>query len=513
MRNAIAIAAAAFAAAASAAPIDIGSMLQVMWDDAVVDTNATTAARRLHAPVYAGVAMTHGEPWEGDATSWHNIVRDRDAKGTLYRMYYTGWSCINDYLKPEKRADPLNLQICYAESRDGLTWTKPNLGLCAFKGSKRNNIILDNSMFHEEWAGNLSVFKDENPACPPAERYKGITGREKNLNCFVSADGIHFKYGWHLIPRDGRRVMFDTQCNALWDARTKTYHLYLRGHRKVPADQRGKIFIDGEVRQVLHATSRDFRTWTPVTPLDYESPEGEVEDYPMYTNCVFPYPRNPDILVGLPTRYNDRGWWSDNYNYLPDKEDRLARKKKEQRLALAITDCLFMCSRDGQDFFRYDEAFMRPGPERTTGWVYGSCYPARCMIETPSAIGAADEYSIYVATGQWIDRPAILERYVIRQDGFASRHAAYRHQKVVTKELVFSGKEMLVNFATSARGMMRIFLHAKGLKEPLATCWMFGDQVDRPASFPKGQLAKWAGKPVTLEFVMSDADLYSFRFR
>jgi hypothetical protein len=42
---------------------------------------------------------------------------------------------------------------------------------------------------------------------------------------------------------------------------------------------------------------------------------------------------------------------------------------------------------------------------------------------------------------------------------------------------------------------------------------MFGDRVDSPVTFPKGKLAAFAGKPVRLEFVMSDADLYSFRFK
>jgi hypothetical protein len=30
---------------------------------------------------------------------------------------------------------------CYAESRDGITWTKPKLGLFEFEGSMENNII------------------------------------------------------------------------------------------------------------------------------------------------------------------------------------------------------------------------------------------------------------------------------------------------------------------------------------------------------------------------------------
>ncbi len=40
---------------------------------------------------------------------------------------------------------------------------------------------------------------------------------------------------------------------------------------------------------------------------------------------------------------------------------------------------------------------------------------------------------------------------------------------------------------------------------------LFGDKVDRPVDFA-GNVADFAGKPVVVEFEMSDADLYSFRF-
>jgi hypothetical protein len=95
-----------------------------------------------------------------------------------------------------------------------------------------------------------------------------------------------------------------------------------------------------------------------------------------------------------------------------------------------------------------------------------------------------------------------------------SRHATFKDQKVVTKDLVFSGNEMLINFSSSARGRIAVYLYHAGQTKPsLVSCWMFGDRVDSPVTFPKGKLAAFAGKPVRLEFVMSDADLYSFRFK
>jgi hypothetical protein len=31
--------------------------------------------------------------------------------------------------------------VCYAESRDGIAWTKPDLGLVEFEGAKSNNLV------------------------------------------------------------------------------------------------------------------------------------------------------------------------------------------------------------------------------------------------------------------------------------------------------------------------------------------------------------------------------------
>ena len=101
----------------------------------------------------------------------------------------------------------------------------------------------------------------------------------------------------------------------------------------------------------------------------------------------------------------------------------------------------------------------------------------------------------------------------LRQDWFVSRRATYAGQEVVTKPLVFTGGEMLVNFSTSARGRMSVTIRdEKG--RSIRSIEMFGDKVDRPVDFAgRGKVADFVGRPVTVTFEMSDADLYSFRFR
>ena len=507
------------AVASSAAPIDVGNRLQVMWDDYIVDVERTTATRLLHHPVYAGTAMTWDKPWEGDGSEFPNVVFDTDKDGKrLYRMYYVGWNWSRDVLESPKIPDAssYNIYTCYAESRDGINWMRPELGAVEFEGSKKNNILA--SFETPTWKYNFFVFKDGNPACPPEERYKAVAsgkGSGGHLCVLTSADGLHFKPGWKIVKLSPRTVMDDTSLASFWFPKTREYHVYLRGNRLLKKEERGKMFVDQEIRQVRHAVFKDLHRVEESRVIDCVTPDGEAsEEYPMYTPCAFPYYRNTDIIVGFPTRYNQRGKWDANYDLLPDVEHRKMRCKKESRMGLAVTDGLFAVSRDGQKFVRYDEAFMRPGPQRPSSWVYGDCYPGAFVIPTPAADGSGEELSIYKPLGHMTGKPAKLERFTIRIDGFVSRHATFKEQKVVTKDFVFSGDEMIMNFSTSARGRIAAYLYqAETQKLLLSTTWMFGDRVDSPATFPKGKLSALAGKTVRLEFVMSDADLYSFRFR
>ena len=513
------------------APIDVGRHLQVMWDDHVVDAAKTTASRIVHQPEHAGVAITHDRPWEGDGCDYHCIVPDRDAKGDFLRMYYNGCAIGCGWKDVRRQFAADGVRICYAESRDGgITWTKPSLGLIDFRGSKDNNIILDRNSFNSGW-DNFMVFKDENPACPPDERYKGIGSYELAFNadgsapmpseagkpvvvehggkkwdrglwCFLSADGIHFRRGW-LLTRAGA---FDTLNVGIWDKGRGVYHLYVRGYHNVKAERNNDL----SMRDVRHCTSKDFKTWTKPEFLDFG--EGS-EDYALYTNAIEPYFRDPSIFVGFPSRYVERPAWTPVYDRLPEPEKRKWRMEHgHKRYGLTLTDCIFIFSRDGQRFHRTDEAFMRPGPECSGNWVYGDCYPARTLVSTKSPFGGDDELSLYTFDRHWTGLASRLHRWRLRQDGFVSRRATYAGQKVVTKPLVFAGKELLVNFSTSARGRMFVTIRDEAGRS-IKSLELFGDKVDRVVDFADGgKVADFAGRPVTLEFEMSDADIYSFRF-
>ena len=497
------------AVAVWAAPaVDICSRLEVLWDDCLVDTNLTTAVRRIHQPEYVGEGLVFDRPWEGDGCGYHVIVPDRDAKGDFLRLYYRGWSI--GMATPENTAIPKSEPcICYAESHDGgRTWTRPNLGLHAFNGSTENNIMLGPKEFGFVW-DNIFFFKDANPACPADERYKAIAGRlEKDedfgLWCFLSADGIHWRKGW-LVTKDGE---FDSHNVAFWDPVTRRYHCYYRNHHFIePHDRHDNV----HARDVRHMTSSDFRTWSKSERLSYGA---GVTDYALYTNCVMPYPRAPHLYVGFPTRYVMRKKeWTDTYDKLPGVENRRFRSKKDIRYGIAITDCAFMVTRDGVNFCREEDAFMDPGPENAFNWVYGDAYPYYGLLTAPGRRPGSDrELMILCSDGYWSGRPQTMLRYALRMDGFVSRHAPDAGARLVTKPFVFDGTALQINFRTSAYGQVFVTLRTADGAKAIHSHEIFGNKIDRVVGFMDGRVADFAGRPVVLEFDMHDADIYAFQF-
>jgi hypothetical protein len=470
--------------------INIGSRRELFWDEYLIDTAATTAKLRLHHPEAREVVINHDEPWEGDGCDFHCILRDDN----LYRMYYLGWEMLTQHKESE---DSRQIVVCYAESTDGIKWVKPKLGICDFRGSRANNIILDHNT---NIFDNFSAFKDTNPECPKDELYKGVglDVKDKYLWCFTSADGIHFKKAWRMTNQG----KFDTLNIALWNNHDNQYICYVRDFHDVPGDN-----LNAGIRDIRWMVSKDFKKWTEPELLDF----GRADDYPLYTNVVQPYYRADHIFVGFPSRYVEKKEWTANFEQLAGAERRQERMKSAKRYGLAVTDCVFMSSRDGKKWKRWDEAFLRPGPEREYNWVYGDCYPALGMVETPSHLPyAPNELSMYSFDNHWAKIPTKLRRYAIRIDGFVSCSAPYKPCKIVTRPFIFEGKELSINFSTSAVGYLNFKLIGGG--QALNSVEIFGDSLDRKVVFENGTVASLAGKPVVMEIIMRDADLYSFRF-
>ena len=489
-------------------PINIGTRRELFVHDALIESVSGEARLELHHPEAREIALEHDAAWEGSGSGYHSVFRD----GDLYRMYYKAWHLNVKDGKVNTGTHPLF--CCYAESDDGIAWRKPELGLVEFQGSKANNIVLAPATVGEVTSdpGHPAVFKDENPACPPESRYKAIIRASKphGLLLFQSPDGLHWSLA-HPAPVITEGA-FDSQNLAFYDPNIDAYRAYWRIFTGGKTD--GENWKPSGVRAIRTAVSKDLVHWDPWKDLSYvDSPEEE-----LYTNGVSPYSRAPHILMGFPTRYLDRGW-SDSMKALPEKSHRESRAAASPRYGTAITEGLFMASRDGVTFKRWNEAFLRPGIERDGSWNYGQQYLAWHPVETRGTLdGAPNELSFYATESYWTGKSSLLRRYALRLDGFVSVGAPMKGGELVTKSVIFSGDHLELNFSSSVAGGVRVELQdAEGKAIPgfsLNECPpVFGDSPGRIVTWKNGaEVSALAGKPVRIRFEMKDADVYAYQF-
>ncbi len=450
---------AASAATCPGEPIKIGFRRELFVDRHLIDKLSGTASLKLHRPEPREVVLTTDKPWEGNTSAYYTIFRD----GDMYRMYYRG----SHFDEKAKKVTHREV-TCYAESRDGIHWTKPDLGLFEFDGSKKNNIVWDGIGTH-----CFVVFKDQNPDCPPEARYKGISrGRprgKKGLYVFKSPDGIH----WKLLKNEPviTEGAFDSQNLAFWDPHAKIYREY---HR---------TFVDG-VRAIMTGTSTDFVNWSKPVLLKY--PDAPKQH--LYTNAVRVYDRAPHLLIGFPTRY------------LPKQSSRV--------------EPVFMSSRDAVTFHRWPDAVVPEDAPKDRGGNRSN-YMTWGLVQLP---GNDKQYSVYATEAYYTGPDSRVRRFVYRVDGFVSAHADKQGGEIVTKPITFHGKRLTLNFATSAGGKVQVELQDV-TGEPiqqlsLKNCRpLEGDEIHQTVSWGDSVgVGAWSGKPVRLRFRLTNADLYSFRF-
>lgn len=245
--------------------------------------------------------------------------------------------------------------------------------------------------------------------------------------------------------------------------------------------------------------------------------DGKAHQY--YTNGIGAYYRAPHLLMGFPMRYIDRGWTAST-DQLPAHRDRKRASKQLRRLGTALTDTLFIVSRDGVRFHVWPEAFVRPGIQHRGNWFYGDAGIALGFAETKSSFheSAPNELSFYVKENGRIAEPGQLRRHRLRLDGFASLNASLEGGTAVTKPLVFQGDRLEINFCTSAGGSLRVEIQDADGRPKLGFAMsdgnlLYGDQHDRVVSWKSGTyVSQLAGEPVRLKFELKDAELYSFQF-
>lgn len=432
--------------------VELGSRRELFVEEYLIDGLSGAIRRQMHHPQRQNAVLAPDQPWEGVTSAYLTVFPD----GDKVRMYYRG-------------SDEKSHQVtCYAESLDGgITFTRPNLGLFEFGGSKENNIVWDGEGDH-----NFSPFLDSNPACPADQKYKAVGGGK--LYAFGSPDGIH----WRKLAEEPvlTKGAFDSHNLAFWDPVAEEYVCYFR------------TFRDG-IRAIDRATSPDFLHWSEAVTLDY----GDAPPEHLYTNNILPYPRAPQIHLGLPARF------------VPQ------RQKVESHPNPGVSDAVVMASHDGVHFERWRDGFLLPGPDPKS-WTDRTNYPAWGLIQS-----SPTEYSLYW-TEHYRHPSFVFRRGTIRLDGFVSLHGDAGGGQMLTRPFTFTGARLLINYRTSAAGTARFELcDEAGLPLPgfeLARCApMFGDVIEEQVVWSDSpDLAALAGRAVRLRVNLQDADLYSLRF-
>lgn len=470
---------------------DIGSRRELFVDEFLIDS-LRGARRVLHHPTPREVAVERTAAWEGNVCSYTTVFQD----GDLYRMYYRG-----DHRKyTAGKATATHPEVvCYAESADGIHWTKPELGLVEFAGSKRNNIVWDGAGSH-----CFTPFKDSRPDCPPPMLYKAVgrSAGKRALHAFYSADALHWQpLGAEPVIAKGA---FDSQNLAFWDAHRGEYRAYVRDFR------------DG-IRDIRTCTSPDFVNWTEPEFLQYADHAPTLASQ-FYTNAITPYPRAPHLLLGFPARFVDRGW-TESTRRLPQRELRERVASSAQHRGTGIHDTMLMSSRDGERFDVWPESFIRPGIQRPGSWFRGGARQNWGLVETASQFaGGPNELSVYVSEGRYQQEGSWVRRHTLRLDGFVSINAPLSGGELLTRPVRFVGDQLQINFATSVAGGVRVELQdAAGAAiagYSLADCdEQFGDQLDRVVTWrSRPEVGSLAGQSVRLRVELKDADLYAIKF-
>ena len=463
-------------------PIDVGSDRQLFIDELFFDRQDRVELR-MHKPRLEEVAIPNDKPWESGGMHYSVVLKD----GDRFRMWY--------------RADPgddsnrdWNSFYAYAESTDGITWEKPNLGLFEYNGSTDNNLF---TVSREYVTINPSVIIDEN--APADERYKMILQSSKyktdfpfphlgtTIMGYTSADGLNWK---EIEEPFLTRGPFDSHNILIWDDASEKFVIYMRGvaHRGL-----GR-FISG-YRAIRRSESSDFKNWTPAEFV-VENDDDDPADLHFYTNAAVNYERAARAFFMFPMiLYVDR-----EYPTAPQE---------------GLADVQFIVSRDGVSWDRrFREAFLSPDLDERN-WVDRNPIMGSGILHT-----SATEMSMYYSELLRSAPATRIRRCTLRTDGFVSVHGPYAGWgEFTTPPMTFSGSELEMNYKTTGGGAMFVELQDENgnslpdfmLEENNR---VFGDKIEGTVSWKGGSdVSALAGKAIRMRVKMRDADLYAFRFK
>lgn len=466
-------------------PVEIGTEAQLFLDDYLIEQAEGVTRQVQQATRHpANPVFRPEKPWEGVRSDNAGAVLlfgtvIFDEQDSLFKMWYLGWQTDD-----AKVGWP-----CYATSRDGVRWDRPDLGLVSWKDSKRNNIFLEipDPM---NMVAYVSVMKDSHDP-DPKRLYKAVVfakhdvrvapriGQEpsreiekqtRGVYLSSSPDGVH----WTPFAENVAGIGFNELPNLLYDPGRDDYVLL----DKLPSR-------DGRRSRSLSRSS-DFQDWEPMqlilSPPSQWPQSDEIYDMPAF--------RYESVYVGLVRRYHNFRTGGDG-----------------------TIDITLATSRDGLHW-----QFVDPSPEATF-----------LPMGPP---GSWDDGRIDISNGPPVDRDGRewifyggrdgnhAEPYTsaigiceIRKHGFASMHAGPEGGTLTTAPLVVRGGTLTVNAAAKG-GQVRVevldenhrVIQGYGTEECKA---LTGNELAWPVRWQQHPELP-SGRPIRLRFHLTDADLFSF---
>jgi len=466
-------------------PVYVGQRRQLFVDDFLIaDGRDITLA--VNRPVKdPEPCLRPTEPWEDWLLGPYACVIQED--GTLRMWYTAAYTEGGEYC----------LRLCYAISKDGLNWEKPDLSLVDYAGAgKRNNIVFPPlALMGKGDANPPSV--DTNPDCPADRRYvmpymRFHPEKGNEIVVYGSSDGLRWR-ALSDVPACGRS---DTNNVLFWDERIGRYVAMVRRlacdtprSRRVGRCEFDDILDWGEVREVL-------------SPGDDDPPNVDI-----YTNATIKY---EGVYLMFPSFYA----------HFPEPPE--VKRERGKLHNDGIVDIRFATSRDCIHWYRHDRRpFVPLGP--APGWDCRQTYMCTGLVKRENEL-----WMYYVGMDFSHGEDAIIDpparrggigRVRLRLDGFVSADASYRGGELTTVPLVFAGDQLALNVETGVAGSAQAEIlddHGGpipgfGLRECVPVA---GNYIREQVSWGGGSdIGSLAGRPVQLRFVMRDAKLYSFRFR
>jgi hypothetical protein len=450
-------------------------------------TESNGVALHVNPPERREIVLKPDAAWEKGMMGIFLTVLDDGGKIRMW--YFTSAS------EKEKSC------MAYAESKDGIHFSKPSLGLTERDGSKANNLL--ELPTHE---GNVLKVAD----APAAARYLCVANVDnEGLVRFFSPDGIR----WNRDAQPLLRFRVDTQSVTIRDEKLGRYVLYMRGWDVSPG-------FSKRLRTIVRTEATSLDTPLSITPSGKGANPSKKADLPRLTTewpTVFAAdasdPPKADVYNLAATQYPlDPSW----YMAFPSIMDHRGKSISDGRL-----DVHFVGGRDGIAWHRYDRTPYVPLGEdgSPTG---GMNYMGMGMIVRGDEIwqyGASFRTDHGNPLGRRKSGDGAVYRYVQRLDGFVSADFADEAGHAVTEPVSIDGAQLVVNVRPGKDGALRVGLRDENGRE--IPGYAVGDCAEIRSDSVKAvvawrnqtSLSALAGRKVRVELVGKQAKIFSFSFQ